>query len=209
MIGHELRNPLGAAINGLYLIRHHLAGRESPEVLKSLDLVERETNRAASLAEDLTAYMRERQPVLQRVELGAAVDQLLEAVPPPNGIDVSVQTPTVVVDADTAQLTQMLTNCVTNAYQAMPDGGSLNISAAQVNGSVEIVVEDTGSGVDPKADGRAFDPFFTTKAQGTGLGLAIVQRMAEAHGGTVSLENRSGGGARVLIRLPGAAEEVL
>ena len=204
MIGHELRNPLGAAINGLYLARHGLGDQATPQVTKGLDLAERETQRAATLADDLTAYMRERAPNLERIELGSAVDQVLEATPPPDGIDVRVDGRDVPIDADAAQLTQMLSNLVTNAYQAMPDGGSVEVVAAAADGHVDIVVEDTGPGLDTKAETRAFDPFFTTKAQGTGLGLAIVQRMAEAHGGSVTLENRESGGARVVIRLPRA-----
>jgi signal transduction histidine kinase len=204
MIGHELRNPLGAAINGLYLARHGLGDQVTPQVTKGLDLAERETQRAAALADDLTAYMRERRPSLQRIALGSAVDQVLEATPPPKGIDVRVDSRDVPIDADAAQLTQMLSNLVTNAYQAMPDGGSVQVGAAASDGHVDIVVEDTGPGLDAKAETRAFDPFFTTKAQGTGLGLAIVQRMAEAHGGSVTLENRESGGARVVIRLPSA-----
>ena len=204
MIGHELRNPLGAAINGLYLARHGLGDQVTPQVTKGLDLAERETQRAATLADDLTAYMRERRPSLERIELGSAVDQVLEATPPPDGIDVRVDGRDVPIDADAAQLTQILSNLVTNAYQAMPDGGSVEVGASAADGHVDIVVEDTGPGLDPKAETRAFDPFFTTKAQGTGLGLAIVQRMAEAHGGSVRLENREAGGARVVIRLPRA-----
>jgi signal transduction histidine kinase len=204
MIGHELRNPLGAAINGLYLARHGLGDEVPPQVTKGLDLAERETQRAASLADDLTAYMRERRPNLERIPLGSAVDQVLEATPPPEGIEVRVDSRDVPIDADAAQLTQMLSNLVTNAYQAMPDGGSVEVAAAAADGHVDIVVQDTGPGLDTKTETRAFDPFFTTKAQGTGLGLAIVRRMAQAHGGSVSLENRETGGARVVIRLPRA-----
>jgi signal transduction histidine kinase len=204
MIGHELRNPLGAAINGLYLVRYRLGDDVTPEIDKSLTLIERETNRAASLADDLTTYMREREPIVEHVGFGAAVDQLLEAVPPPENVYVSVENRPIIVDVDPSQLIQMLTNCVTNAYQAMPEGGQLHIAASETDGYVEMMLEDSGKGLDPKADGRAFDPFFTTKAQGTGLGLAIVQRIAEAHGGSVSIENGSPRGARVVIRLPRA-----
>ena len=207
MIGHELRNPLGAAINGLYLVRHNLGDHMEPPVERGLGLAERETQRAAALADDLTAYMRERRPNLEHIAFGAAVDQVLEATPPPEGVQVRVENRDVAVEADAAQLNQMLNNCVTNAYQAMPEGGSVTVGAAASNGTVEIQVDDTGPGFDKTAEWRAFDPFFTTKAQGTGLGLAIVQRMAEAHGGSVSLENRDGGGARVVIRLPSADEK--
>ena len=202
MIGHELRNPLGAAINGLYLVRHNLGDHMEPPVERGLNLAERETQRAASLADDLTTYMRERRPNREHIAFGKAVDEVLEATPPPEGIEVRVENRDVSIDADAAQLTQMLSNCVSNAYQAMPEGGSVTVGAASSNGNVEILVDDTGPGFEGTAEVRAFDPFFTTKAQGTGLGLAIVQRMAEGHGGSVSLENRETGGARVVIRLP-------
>jgi signal transduction histidine kinase len=127
---------------------------------------------------------------------------VLEATPAPEGFEVRVEGRRVGVDADIAQLIQMLSNVVSNAYQAMPEGGSVHVGATSDDGSVEIVVRDNGPGLGPAAQVRAFDPFFTTKAQGTGLGLSIVQRMAEAHGGSVALENQEGGGARVVIRLP-------
>ncbi|HEX4175746.1 MAG TPA: HAMP domain-containing sensor histidine kinase [Acidimicrobiales bacterium] len=204
MIGHELRNPLGAAINGLFLVRRHLGDLITPPVEADLDLIERQTQRAAVLADDLTAYMRERRPDLEHIEFGDALDRVLEATPAPEGIEVRVDDRRVGVDADVAQLTQMLSNVVSNAYQAMPEGGSVHVGATADEGSVEIVVSDDGPGLGPAAQVRAFDPFFTTKAQGTGLGLSIVQRMAEAHRGSVTLENREGGGARVVIRLPRA-----
>ncbi|HEX4163392.1 MAG TPA: HAMP domain-containing sensor histidine kinase [Acidimicrobiales bacterium] len=202
MIGHELRNPLGAAINGIYLARRHLGDQITPPVEHDLDLIERQTQRAAVLAEDLTAYMRERRPDLEHIEFGDVLDRVLEATPAPEGFEVRVEGRRVGVDADIAQLIQMLSNVVSNAYQAMPEGGSVHVGATSDDGSVEIVVSDNGPGLGPAAQVRAFDPFFTTKAQGTGLGLSIVQRLAEAHGGSVALENQEGGGARVVIRLP-------
>ena len=92
------------------------------------------------------------------------------------------------MQADRAQLVQMLTNLITNAYQAMPDGGSLGVRNRS-DGFVEITVEDSGVGIDPAVAERLLEPFFTTKPTGTGLGLAIVKRFAEGHHGTVSIEN--------------------
>jgi signal transduction histidine kinase len=207
VIGHELRNPLGAAINLLFLARSGLTDHDNPELDGYLDRAERETNRAAALCEDLTAYMRERVPVIMPLDLGTLVTEVLESTPPPPGIEVSVGDLGVDLQADRAQLVQMLTNLITNAYQAMPDGGSLGITGTENDGIVEITMEDSGVGIDPAVAERLLEPFFTTKPVGTGLGLAIVKRFAEGHHGTVSIENGPTGGARATIRLPHATAE--
>ena len=204
VIGHELRNPLGAAINLLFLARSRVTDYGDPELNGYLDRAERETNRAAALCEDLTSYMRERQPVFVNLNLGTVVAGVLESTPPPAGIEVSVQDNGIEVQADSAQLVQMLTNVIANAYEAMPDGGSLRIYGSQSNGVVEITMEDTGVGIDSTVADRLTEPFFTTKPVGTGLGLAIVQRFADGHGGTVVIERGAVSGARVIIRLPHA-----
>jgi signal transduction histidine kinase len=207
VIGHELRNPLGAAINLLFLARNSLTGYDVPELDGYLDRIEKETNRAAALSEDLTAYMREREPVIVPLDLGAVVDEVLESTPPPAGIEVSAGDLGIEVQADRAQLVQMLTNLITNGYQAMPDGGRLRVTGSKSDGFVEITVQDSGVGIDPAVAERLLEPFFTTKPTGTGLGLAVVKRFAEGHDGTVSIENGPGGGARVTIRLPHAIAE--
>lgn len=207
VIGHELRNPLGAAINLLFLARNRAADRDDPELDGYLDRAEREANRAAALCEDLTSYMRERQPVFVNLDLGAVVAQVLESTPPPEGVEVSVDDNGVGVQADPAQLVQMLTNVITNAYEAMPDGGSLGIVGTENNGFVEITMEDTGEGIDPAVFERLTEPFFTTKPVGTGLGLAIVQRFADGHGGSIAIQSGAERGARVTIRLPRVPSE--
>jgi signal transduction histidine kinase len=208
VIGHELRNPLGAAINLLFLARTRLSGHEDPELEGYLDRLERETNRAASLCEDLTAYMREREAVLIPLDFGAVVNEVLESTPPPQGIDVSLGTFGPDLQADRVQLVQILTNLVTNAYQAMPDGGTVGVSGSATKDGFEIVVQDSGAGIDPAVADRLLEPFFTTKAVGTGLGLAVVKRFADAHAGTVCIDNGPTGGARVTVRLPHAKAEV-
>ena len=202
MIGHELRNPLGASINGLFLARSRLAGHDDPELERHLDLVERETNRAAELCEDLTAFMRERAPQIADLDLRDVVEEVLEVSPPPTGVDVSIPDAGVEVEADRMQLVQILTNLVTNSYQAMPSGGSLRIAGSRHEDFAEIVVEDSGVGIDAGSEEKAFEPFFSTKPVGTGLGLAIVKRLAETHNGTATIHNAPAGGAQVTVRLP-------
>jgi two-component system sensor histidine kinase HydH len=202
VVSHELRNPLSAVINDLFLVRRRAEPELGADSERHLGNAEREVYRAARLSEDLLAYARERDPQLAEVDLDALVAEVLETTPVPPDVTLSVDAP-VRFQADPALMAQVLANVITNAFQAMPDGGPLQLSAQRVDGMTEIVVHDSGSGIDPEVADRLFDPFFTTKDGGTGLGLAIVHRLVEAHGGQVSIENDSGGGARVSIRIPG------
>jgi len=95
-----------------------------------------------------------------------------------------------------------LLNLMLNGLQAMPHGGTLTLEAKASNGNLLIAVTDTGTGIAPENLSRIFEPYFTTKAQGSGLGLAISRRMIEAHGGTITAANESGGGCRFEISLP-------
>jgi len=202
VVGHELRNPLTAVTNSHFLLRQSLGDPAPDPVEKHLAMAERETAKAATLAEDLTAFVRPRSPVFEPVRLDEVVHEVLEATPPPSGVDVSVDTQSDVIEADRVQITEVLVNLVTNAYQAMPEGGSVTVAARATNGSASLVVADSGPGVAPDAAARLFEPFFTTKANGTGLGLAIVRRLVESHGGDVSLDNGDPGGARFTVRVP-------
>ena len=202
VVSHELRNPLSAVVNDLYLLRRNVGDAMSADGERYLNNAEREIYRAARLSEDLLTYTRERTPQCAPIDFSALVAEVLESTPPPTGIDVTVDS-SLSFDADPSLMGQVMTNLVTNAYQAMPQGGAVRLGAERHNGETVISVEDSGSGFDPDLAHQLFDPFFTTKDGGTGLGLAIVLRLVESHGGTVTIENVDHGGARVLVRMGG------
>lgn len=203
VVSHELRNPLSAVVNDLFLVRRRAEPELNADSERHLANAEREVYRAARLSEDLLSYARERDPQLADVDLEALVQEVLENIPTPDDISVSVDA-SVWFRADPALMTQVVGNLVINAYQAMPEGGTVRLSARHDDGVTEIVVQDAGPGIDPEVASRLFDPFFTTKEGGTGLGLAIVHRLVEAHHGQVTIDNVPEGGARVSIRIPGS-----
>jgi two-component system nitrogen regulation sensor histidine kinase NtrY len=103
---------------------------------------------------------------------------------------------------DSELLHRALSNLVLNAMDAMPEGGTLTVSAVRAREMVRISVGDTGAGLTPEECERLFTPYYTTKQHGTGLGLAIVQSVIADHNGTIAVENVEGGGARFVIGLP-------
>ena len=117
-----------------------------------------------------------------------------------------------VLNCDAGQIERALINLVLNALEAAGAGGTVRIGCRREDRDpdiVPIVVEDTGPGIAPVLAHRIFNPFFTTKDTGTGLGLAIVHRIAESHGGSVTAENRQGGGARFVLGVPRWAESAV
>ena len=104
---------------------------------------------------------------------------------------------------DAGQLEQLLINLVRNATDAaLETGGGVRLGWEARGEGIELWVEDDGPGLPPSAN--LFVPFFTTKPAGTGIGLVLSRQIAEAHGGSLTLENRSGGpGCRARLRLPG------
>ncbi len=93
-------------------------------------------------------------------------------------------------------------NIVTNAFQAMPEGGTLTMQTARDDGIFILNISDTGAGIAKENMDKIFEPFFTTKTNGLGLGLAITKRVIEEHGGTIEFSSIEREGSNVVIRLP-------
>lgn len=119
--------------------------------------------------------------------------------------------PAIAVDA--IQIQQVLANLIQNAFAALEDTSEFRrrlFIQTQLtdDGSVEIAVHDTGSGIESHLRERIFEPFFTTRKEGTGMGLAIVRGIVEAHGGTIVVEPNRDGGSTFLCRLPVDGEAI-
>jgi two-component system NtrC family sensor kinase len=114
-----------------------------------------------------------------------------------------------VVLADDTQLELALLNLVTNALDAMPDGGRLSVHVAPTPNGVRLEIRDTGSGIPPELLSKIFDPWVTTKPPGlgAGLGLSITRDVIERLGGTISAASTPGEGATFVVELPGAPAE--
>jgi two-component system sensor histidine kinase HydH len=108
----------------------------------------------------------------------------------------------ILITGNEDRLSQLLLNLGKNALQAMPDGGTLRITAGTDSKKVMISVFDDGQGIRQEDMGRIFEPFFTTKARGTGLGLALCKKIVEEHGGKITVQSVVGEGTTVSMTIP-------
>jgi two-component system sensor histidine kinase HydH len=202
-IGHELRNPLGVIESSLYLLRQHLgAAAANPAVAKHLDRIGGEVTRANKTIQDILDLARNRPPQRRNAPLGELVASAADGAMLPATVRLSVAiTPAdLAVEVDPDQIRQVLVNLFVNAAQAMPEGGTIEVSAeAPSRADARIRVRDDGPGIPVELRPRIFEALFSTKAKGSGLGLALCRRILEAHGGSIDLEPSVGGAAFSLV----------
>jgi len=208
MVGHDIRNPLQAIIGDVYLAKgdvFSLKKSDKKESLQeSLAAIEKNTEYINKIVADLQDFARPLKPVPQETDLEAIFNELLLKNRKPENIKASSH---VTKDAkklmvDPILLNRIIGNLITNAVQAMPNGGILTINAHRETDNIVITVKDTGVGIPDEVKPRLFTPLFTTKSKGQGFGLAVVKRMTEALDGTVTLESQEDKGATFTVTLP-------
>ena len=204
-VSHEIRNPLGIIRSSAELLEKRLASGAPITAIPRI-IVE-ESTRLNGIITDFLNYARPRQPNLTERRITDVLEKILNNMASELeacGCRVERQyddtLPAVPMDAD--MLYQAFLNILINAMQAMPDGGTIRVGTRGQDDAVAVWIEDEGQGLPVEGQQKIWDPFFTTKDSGTGLGLGIVRKTIEAHQGEVRIENRSEGGARVVVRLP-------
>ncbi|MGE5834068.1 MAG: sensor histidine kinase [Acidobacteriota bacterium] len=204
VLSHEINNsltPIKSIAHSLRRIVDRANGfQRSDEVLQGLSLIEERSGALGRFLRSYAQLARLPKPNPKQVkvpELIARIADLEKRLP------VAVQpSPDVKLVADSDQIEQLLINVVRNAVDAsLETGGKVSIGWKRFGDWFELNVEDEGKGLPDTSN--LFVPFFTTKPSGSGIGLALSRQIAEAHGGTISLENRmSGPGCRATLRLP-------
>jgi signal transduction histidine kinase len=210
-VAHQVGTPLNV-ISGYVQLLQAKQPDGSPD-RERLRTIQDQIARVTAIVQSLLDQTRRPALALRPLAPGEMVEGLAELVRPSLvgrgvdlGLEVAPDLPAVGVDR--VQLEQALLNLVTNAIDAMPEGGRLRLAARPDGDGVALQVTDSGIGIPPEDLDRVFDPLFTTKppGKGTGLGLPILREIVEAHGGTVRLESRPGEGTTAVVRLPRASE---
>lgn len=206
-VAHELNEPLGSILGFAQLAKK--CPQLPSQAERDLEKIVTASLYAREVIRKLMVFARQVPARKEKVSLNQVLEDglyFLEARCARSGVKVVRQLARDLLQiiADPAQLKQILVNLVVNAVQAMPKGGTLTIGTRTIDSSVELFVEDTGTGMNEETLEKIFLPFFTTKDvnEGTGLGLSVVHGIVTAHGGTIEARSRPGQGSRFEIRLP-------
>jgi len=206
-VAHELRTPLMVMRSGLYFLDRLVAeGRfDSPETFRRyIQKVDAEIDRQSKIINDLLFFSRNRPRRLVSVDVNALVKEAVMRVTMPESVrveyDLAPDLSPILADGD--QIQQVLINLITNAVQAMPEGGTLTLRTAVEEHFAVVQVQDTGVGMTAEQMAHLFQPFYTTREQGIGLGLAVSRSIVEGHRGTISVESEPGKGTTFTVRLP-------
>ncbi len=207
MVGHDIRNPLQAIASELYFARQAMAkaakGKDVQDALESINVIQQQADYISKIVSDLQDYAKPLKPELGDINICQLIFETLKTI----NIPKNVQTATICEEdvpqlkLDSTFMRRILTNLVTNAIQAMPDGGKLTVKAVKKENKAAITVEDTGVGIPDDAKAKLFTPLFTTKDKGQGFGLPVVKRLVEAQGGTITFESQIGKGTIFTIDL--------
>jgi two-component system CheB/CheR fusion protein len=208
MVGHDIRNPLQAITSDVFLVKSELASvpdsEEKKNALESLEEIEKNIDYINKIVQDLQDYARPLNPKAEETDLKLIIAKLCEKNSWPDNIELSVKVENKAkkISADSYYINRIMFNLISNAVQAMPNGGKLTVHAFQSQKDLVMTVTDTGVGILKDVQGKLFTPMFTTKAKGQGFGLPVVKRMTKSLGGTVTFESQEGKGTTFTVRLP-------
>ena len=208
MVGHDIRNPLQAITGDVFLAKTELASmpdsEEKKNALESMNEIEKNIDYINKIVQDLQDYARPLNPMIEESDLKSVIEGFIAKNGLPKNITVKLKIADEArkIRADSYYLNRILFNLVTNAVQAMPDGGKLTIDAHKEADDTVLSVKDTGVGIPREIQDKMFTLMFTTKSKGQGFGLPVVKRMTESLGGTVTFESQEGKGTTFIVRLP-------
>jgi len=193
-IAHEINNPLGIVLMYAHLMLDECTDDQG--MRDDLKMIVEQTDRCKKIVAGLLNFARQNKVNRQPADIVELVGHVLKTLPPPDGILVQTvhETANLVAELDPDQITQVLNNLLTNAYEAMPGGGTMTVHTANIGADmVAIRVTDTGSGISQENLSKIFEPFFTTKkmGKGTGLGLAVAYGIIKMHRGDIRLASNA------------------
>jgi two-component system sensor histidine kinase HydH len=209
-LAHEIRNPLSSLDIHVQLLEEDLGNlvpATRDELSGRLEIIRGELHRLERIVDQFLRLAGPSALDLEPVDLSRLAAHVCELLRPEAAARDITIVPTVQdslspIMADSVRLTQALMNMVINAMQAVESKGRIDLAVSVADSKLSIVVRDNGPGIPMERMASIFDPYFTTKAEGSGLGLWIAQQIVTAHGGTLTAQNGSQGGAVFTMLLP-------
>ncbi|KYK37873.1 MAG: response regulator [Theionarchaea archaeon] len=220
-IAHDFNNILTAILGNISLAKIHTTSGD--EISRILEAAEKASMRAKNLTQQLLMFSKERTSIKKPACISELLRDTVEFALRGSSITFAFSIPDDLqpVQIDEGQISQVISNVIINAEQAMGKGGTIKVGAENVTVGigdglplkegeyVKITVEDEGSGITQEHLERIFDPYFTTKQKGSGLGLAVSYSIIKTHDGHIAVESEVGVGTTVLLWLPVSQEAVV
>ena len=211
-LAHEIKNPLSTVQLNLQLLEEDLradhAGPGQARVLSRLATVRNETGRLRDILDDFLRYAGRIELDRKPTELNGLLEELVDFFAPQAQVQrvqlrLKKSPEQLVAPVDPRLIKQAVLNLMLNAVQAMPGGGELMLAVSR-NGTDDALIDviDTGPGMPPDVAQRVFQAYYSTKKGGTGLGLPMSKRIAQEHGGDLSVTSEPGKGSDFTLRLP-------
>jgi PAS domain S-box-containing protein len=204
-VAHEINTPLASVM----LVTESLRRKISDEtVRRRLDTISEQVEVAAKIVRGLLDFARRTEPHTAEVDVAQVAREAVAFLRGKQSARIAIEeeypAEPVPIHGDRAQLMQVLTNVLNNAYEALEGEGRIRLEVRVRGGSAEVEISDTGPGIPSTALPHIFEPFFTTKPEGkgTGLGLAISHGIMQSHNGTITARNRPEGGASFRLVFP-------
>jgi two-component system sensor histidine kinase HydH len=204
-LAHEIRNPLASIEGAAELLQ---PGAVSSEMqAEFVGIIRKECRRLSRLLTDMLDFARPKAPRYEHTSIAEVIESVvsLMAIPAQKaGVRIRLEVPPELpeIPCDREQIRQVLVNLTMNAVQAMPDGGTVELSAEVAGSRLIVSVKDEGIGVPLDALDELFSPFYTTKKDGTGLGLSVAQQIVAAHGGEFLVNPNTPKGSVFSFSLP-------
>ena len=208
-VAHEVKNPINAIVLHLQLLRNKLQ-QVDPDTSRHVDIIDSEVHRLDRVVQILVDFTRPRDLRLEETDLRLVLDEVsLLATPDAeqHGVKLVHELPAeaVPVKIDVDFIKQAMLNVVLNGVQAMPNGGTLTLTAFREDDMVVTEIRDQGAGIPSEIQDKIFELYFTTKKTGSGIGLAQTYQIMQWHYGSVDFESGDGKGTTFRLRLPLAA----
>ncbi|HTS13899.1 MAG TPA: ATP-binding protein [Candidatus Limnocylindrales bacterium] len=212
-VAHEVNTPLAVISNYIQMLAKQIPAEDGRQ--KTIERIVKQTFRASEIVNNLLNFSRTGAAEFSQVDLNSVLEETLTLVQHPfrtSQVNVikNYKEPLPAVLGSSTRLQQVFLNLFMNARDAMPGGGMLEVRTGSRNGSVEVEVTDTGSGIAEENLNRIFDPFFTTKTsgRGTGLGLSVSYGIIKEHAGKVDVHSTPGKGTSFRIEFPAVQKAV-
>jgi len=203
MVGHDLRNPLQGIVNATYYLKKKNAHKMDDNGREMIKNIEQGIQRSNKIINDLLEYSKDMRIEITETNPKSLLESSLHQVEIPATVEIIDQTQAQpILKLDKEKIERAFINIINNAFDAMPNGGSLTIKSERRKGEILFHFTDTGIGMSKETLDKLWTPLFTTKAKGMGFGTAICKRIVEAHGGKITAKSATGQGSTFIVTLP-------